>query len=383
MKDRGSAWLWPLLCGLLFCGGCGEEAEAPAQPSYPITDVKVEKYISYKLAHPTLPHLTGDLWPCAWGDDDRLYTSNGDGLGFGRVPADIVFNVVEGLPPKMKGSSPDWATGELIAGVWGPRAEEVNRKPTGLVCLDGDLYLFFQNLKNGLSKNEFGDAPHASISVSRDHGETWKYDKTRPMFTGHVFTTGFFLDYGKCQADAVDGYTYVYGLDYNWRYSEGFSQTRLHLARVPNKQILDITKWEFFTGLSAGKPGWSASIGAKKPVLEDATLYTKKKSGIAQGSVVYIPRLRRYLYSTRARYEWIFYEAPQPWGPWRKVGLTKWTGKWTEKFHAGYNAVMSTRLLDADGRGGWIISSLSSSTFGGKYYNMGFRRFWLTVEEPK
>ncbi|MEM2914331.1 MAG: DUF4185 domain-containing protein, partial [Candidatus Bathyarchaeia archaeon] len=179
---------------------------------------------------------------------------------------------------------------------------------------------------------------------------------------------------------AIDDYVYVYGLDYNWRYSEGFSQTKMYLARVPKDKILDISAWEFFTGLLGNAPTWSKDIEDKIPVLEDETLYTDKKSGIAQGSVVYIPQLNRYLYSTRAYYEWIFYEARYPWGPWTKVSVIKWTGGWTEDFHAGYNVVIPSKFLDSDGLGGWIVSSLSSSLFDGMYYNMGFRRFWLEVE---
>ena len=347
---------------------------------YRITDVEVEDYITYRLMNRWFPGWTGDLWPCAWGEDDRLYTVNGDGFGFGPLFSDIVFNIVDGYPPDLEGSRPPHAYGRHIAGLWGPNKWEVNRKPTGLVCVDGIIYLFYQNLKNGWSDNPFGDAPHASISVTRDHGLTWEYEAAEPMFTDHIFTTGFFLDYGKCQENAMDNYVYVYGLDYNWRFSEGFSQTKMYLARVDHEYITDRSQWEFVIGFIGDQPLWSEDIDLKYPVLEDDTLYHDEKSGIAQGSVIYIPQLNRYLYSTRAVYEWIFYEAAEPWGPWTKVSVIEWTGGWTEDFHAGYNAVIPTKFLAADGRSGWIVSSLSTSYFDSMYYNMGFRQFWLTVE---
>ena len=347
-----------------------------------ILGVEVEDHITYRLANDEYPQMTGDLWPCAWGEDDRLYTSNGDGMGFGSFAGDIVFSVVDGYPPQLVGTTPPDAYEANIAGIWGPEKWKVSRKPTGMICFNGDIYLFFQNLKNYFSDNEFGDAPHASISVTRDGGLTWHYDDSKPMFTDHVFTTGFFLDYGKCQEHAKDRFVYVYGLDYNWRFSDGFSQTKMYLGRVPAGSILDRDSWEFFVGLDDGTPLWSSDIDLKDPVLEDDTLYCEWQSGIAQGSVVYIPQLNRYLYSTRAVCVWIFYEAEKPWGPWTKVSVVEWpVNRWTEDFHAGYNAVIPTKFLDADGLGGWIVTSLSSSWFDGMYYNMGFRRFSLEVEE--
>jgi len=362
-------------------GGYDVNGASSPYTSYRIVDVQVEDHNTYRLANSLFPNQTGDLWPCAWGEDDRLYVANGDGFGFGIIWSDIVFSVVDGCPPNMVGFTPPRAFGPFIAGVWGPEALKVSRKPTGMTCVDGDIYLFFQNLKNFLSNNEFGDAPNASISVSRDGGYTWEYDRSRPMFTDHIFTTGFFLDYGKCQQHAQDEYIYVYGLDYNWRFSPGFSQTKLYLARTPRQKILDRDAWEFFAGFYNGVPAWSPNIDDKVPVLDDETLYHGDKSGIAQGSVIYIPQLNRYLYSTRAEYEWIFYEAEKPWGSWTKVAVVEWLGGWTEDFHAGYNVVIPTKFLDADGRGGWIISSLSTSTFDGMFYNMGLRKFWLEVEE--
>ena len=358
--------------------------DVTAGPTYSILDVQVEDHTTYRLMNRWLPQFTGDLWPCAWGEDDRLYTANGDGFGFGRVFGEIVFNVVDGYPPDLTGSTPKHAWGPYLAHKWGPEQWLVSRKPTGLLCLDGDLYLFYQNLKNQLSTNPFGDAPHASISVSRDSGDTWEYDPSEPMFTDHVFTTGFFLDYGKCQEHMPDNWVYVYGLDYNWRYSPDFDQTKLYLARVPRDRLMDREAWQFFAGLNKGEPTWSADIEDKLPVLEDDTLYRNDKSGIAQGSVIYLPQHNRYLYSTRAAYEWIYYDAAKPWGPWNKVAVAEWTGGWTPEYHAGYPAVMTTKFIDEDGLGGWMISSLSSSYFEGMWYNMCFRRFELEVsEEPE
>jgi len=351
----------------------------PPPPSYRITHVEVEDHITYKLEHHLWPHWTGDLWPCAWGDDDRLYTACGDGVGFGMDAADIVFNVVEGMPPNLTGSTPEDAFAANIAGLW---AEDLtlNRKPTGLTCVDGDIYLFSQNLRNGLGDDPFGDAPHASVSVTSDYGLTWEFDADEPMFTDHVFTTGFFLDFGKCQEHRIDDYEYVFGLDYNWRFSDDFLQDTMYLARVHKDQIMDRGQWEFFTGMTDDGPEWTSDIEQRSQVLVDKDIFCKDQSAIAQGHVIFIPQLNRYLYSSRAVCVWIFYEAPEPWGPWTRVSVQQWTGKWSEEYHAGYNVVIPSKFMDEDGRGGWTVTSLSSGYFDGAYYNMGFRRFELETE---
>src|SRR5437867_1879503 len=70
---------------------------------------------------------------------------------------------------------------------------------------DGDLWL------------DFNDVPAATIVKSTDHGRTWTWDKSAPMFGDHVFTTIWFADYGKGNSRSPDGYVYAYGLDGNWR----------------------------------------------------------------------------------------------------------------------------------------------------------------------
>ena len=272
------------------------------------------------------------------------------------------------------------AFGPFVAGQWGPEEWLTGRKPTGLICIDGDIYMFFQNLKNGFSNNPFGDAPHGSISMTRDRGLHWEWDRSQPMFTDYVFTTGWFLDYGRGQQYAMDDYVYVYGLDYNWRWADNFAQTKVYLARVDKEEIMNREAWEFYAGMFGGEPGWSREIGHRAPVIVDETEYMEEYSGICQGSVVYIPQLNRYLYSTRSCNEWIFWEAPRPWGPWTRVSVIEWKRGWTPDFHPGYPAVIPSKFLDEDGLGGWIISSLSSSTWDGMFYNMAMRRFWLKAE---
>jgi hypothetical protein len=138
-----------------------------------------EAYSTYRMAG------NGDLWPSCWADDGNLYASNGDGTGFGQINADMVVNRISGMPPNLSGTTlatnvgTDWS---------GPG---YNRKPTGMLCVNNTLYLAFQNLQ----MNTFNSAPAASIAKSTDHGATWTWDTSAPMFANGAFTAIFFLDF--------------------------------------------------------------------------------------------------------------------------------------------------------------------------------------------
>jgi hypothetical protein len=298
----GAAAAAPLLAG---AGPAG--ADPRVRPALtPVTGVLVPEStffstvsVSYQADVST--SSDGDLWPNAWADDGNLYAANGDGRGFSSSGAsvDVVANRIAGLPPSgVTGAR--LADSAAIGPIWSDPAQ-YNRKPTGMIAVDGDgdghdeLYLAVQDLKSGT--NAFDDAPAASISRSTDHGVTWTHTST-PMFSQHVFTTIWFLDFGQSSgrrsvlgaADA--GYAYAYGLDGNWRAS--YSDTvpdpvDLYLARVPLDAIQDRTQWTFFAGFGAGgAPTWTADIDGRQAVLhDDRTLYGN--TIVSQGG----PRCRR------------------------------------------------------------------------------------------
>ena len=348
--------------------------------SIPIINVQAEDAVSYLGPDAPIDRVCGDLWPAAWTDEGHLIAANGDGFAFGLVWNDMVVSRIEGLPENLVGRSIPGAWGRNLGELWHDRWWEVSRKPTGMICVDGVLYLFYQNLKNLFSDNNFGDAPAASISWSADNGRTWQWDPSGPMFANHIFTTGMFLDLGRCNRPALDDYVYVYGLDYNWRYSEGYRSTKLYLARVPADQIPDRAAWTFFTGMAKGEPTWSVDIADKTPVLHDETEYAGRTC-ISQGSIVYIRALNRYLYSTWSDSAWVWYEAPAPWGPWTKAGVKLWHEEpFSDDWFGGYATVTPSKFFAEDGRNGWIVSAI----FGilqDRYYRYGMRR--ITLETAK
>jgi hypothetical protein len=289
-----------------------------------------------------------------------------------------------------------------------------------MLSIDGDgdgvdeLYLAVQDLNARPCPACFNDAPNASISKSVDRGRSW-VTTDAPMFTGHRFTTVFFLDYGRSgEHVGVLGpegarYAYAYGIDHNWRSPTDPSRPRptdLFLARVPRDRIQDRTAWEFFAGLSAaGAPKWNRDIEARRAVLHDErTVYPAVLCGgrpvgdvatdvgvISQGGVVYDAPLERYLYTSWTWYTFEFYEAPQPWGPWRlflrkDFGAAPWYGESDDPAcqgpnEGGYPTTIPSKFISADGRTMWVQSNTWERwnyACGEPNYRFSLRR--LTVE---
>jgi len=324
----------------------------------------------------------GDLWPsCASGD--LLYTAWGDGFGFstnrsGKRP-DIGVASLAGTPWEVASLhgvnlAQDTAKTQSVFRVW--TGGTYYQKPTGMLCRDGKLYLAVQDL----DYETYDDVPAATIAVSADHGLTWR-EPSSPMFSGAVFTTIMFLDPGVDAEGAADSYVYAYGLDHNWRASNHVLDPQgLYLARITaDRDVQDRASWEFYAGLDpAGNPTWSGRIGDKRAVLIDCTRRhvgegSKGYAVISQGGVVYDAPLRRYIYSSWTEYTFELYEAPAPWGPWRRF-LSKDFGlpPWTAQKHGGYGTTIPSRYISKDGRTMWLQSNTWSS--GVDHNNFALRR---------
>ncbi|WP_147404173.1 DUF4185 domain-containing protein [Nocardia panacis] len=334
----------------------------------------------------------GDLWPTCWADDDNLYTANGDGRGFGDGNSDdIVVNRITG-DPKSGITGVRLTAADQVGAIWGDPGK-YNRKPTGIVCVNGRLYLAIQDLRSGNADTAFNDAPNAAVSWSDDHGSTW-HTTQQPMFTGGVFTTVFFLDFGRDSGDAATAlgpdaarYVYAYGLDENWRGSLTATvadPVDLFLARAPSDAVEHRDKWEFYTGVSGEAPQWTRIIEERRPVLRDTrrqypTLRNSDQhphnlSVLSQGGVVYNKPLKRYLYTSWTEYTFEFYEAPAPWGPWR-LFLTKdfggypWFGRGPGlpgPKNGGYGTTIPSKFISADGRSMWVQSNWWVGNSGGR-----------------
>ena len=331
----------------------------------------------------------GDLWPSCWSNDDNVYTAYGDGEGFGTGWFDVGVAKISGMPGNLSGTQ--LARGDEVGRVWGSTADYY-RKPTGMACVDGALYLAVQDLRKGT----LNTAPTATIVKSTDKGRTWTSDKVTPMFADHKFTTVMFLDYGKDNVNSPDGYVYAYGLDENWRdsFDPGPDPYDVYLARVPKASIQDRATWQFYAGAdAAGAPRWAADINQRVAALhDDRRIYQnvgtanrpRDLSMISQGGIVYDKPLNRYIYTSWTEYTYEFYESPTPWGPWQHFTAKDFGGyPWTRTKHGGYATTIPSKYISADGKSMWLQSNVCPCGAGfppGDYwaYTFSLRRMSLT-----
>lgn len=358
---------------LLLISGWGVRAQTPAQSTF-FANAAEEAYSTYQVPG------NGDLWPTCWADDDNVYTANGDGTAFygARATRSMAVSQLAGMPPNLVGTS----LAKNLGTNW--NGSGFNVKPTGMLCRNGSVYLAFQNL----DAVNFNSAPAASIARSDDHGASWTWDTKTPMFGGTtkspqapLFTTIFFLDFGKNSVNALDGYVYAYGLDNNWR-----SQSALYLARVPPNSVQTRSTWQFYSGSDAsGVPQWTSNISQKAAVLTDTRMLYPVMFGthcpaqdavVAQGGVVYDAPLQRYLFTAWSCSTHEIYEAPDPWGPWKHV-LSNDFGPLRGTLNRGqYGTSIPSKYISADGKTLLFQSNVCCS---GDSYTFSLRKLYLRL----
>lgn len=273
-----------------------------------------------------------DNWPLTWADDDALYAAYGDGRGFEPfVPQKLSLGLarITGRPPRLSGENLRAPTLEALGD------GRQGRKASGLLCVEGVLYLWARNVGN------------AQLAWSGNHGQTWTWADWK--FT-NSFGCPTFLNFGKNYAGARDEFVYVYSPDADSAYDRA---DRMVLARVPKARIGERAAYEFLVRLGAdGRPIWSADIRERGAVFSNpGNCY---RSGIS-----YCAGLKRYLWCHIGRGDdprfaggLAIYDAPEPWGP------------WTTAFYAdawdigpGETAGLPTKWMSADGRAMYLVFS--------------------------
>ncbi|HVX46404.1 MAG TPA: hypothetical protein VHC49_21100 [Mycobacteriales bacterium] len=302
----------------------------------------------------------GDLWPSCWAADGSVHAAWGDGHGFDpNSPfVDVGTARIDGDAASLTGVNT--ATADGVSQVWNPPNH--TRKPTGMVCVGNTLYLAVQDLSTN-----FSEVPAATIVKSTDGGKTWTWNKQKPMFDNHVFTTIWFADFGRGGEWNTSRYVYAYGLDGNWRdspppFNDVPDPQDMFLARVPKDKIQDRNSWQFFSGYAKnGTPKWNSNISAKQAVLHDARrdypqTFSDNSDGIGssvlgQGGVTYDKPLNRYIYAGWSEWVMHFYESPTPWGPWTLMGDKDFTSADNRTVqYSGYGTSFPSKFLSADGK---------------------------------
>ena len=144
---------------------------------------------------------SGDNWPITWVDDDLCITAWGDGPGFdGPTSRDaglsLGFARISGNPPQVRGedfaTSVDTPEGGGSSGI----------KASGLLMVDGVLYMFARNYKPPGSN----DFTNAILASSRDRGKSWQW---ADWHFADTFGCPEFVQFGPSYAGARDDYVYI------------------------------------------------------------------------------------------------------------------------------------------------------------------------------
>jgi len=332
---------------------------------------KVELGDTYKIWFAGAgPAKRGDTFPITWADDGHLYTSSGD-PHWGRKATGLDVERLSGMAPGYYISKVNEMENFVGNGGDGP-------KPTGMICVDGVLYLAVQNLlgkKPPLygSKSQHGN--DAAIIASHDHGLTWYPDKEfikAPMFPGPLFGGPAFVNFGRNNEDARDNFVYAVSTD---QWDNG---SHLRLGRVPKGKILEAAAWEWVSSLSqAREPLWTNQLKRSVPVLS-------RDRQISLPEMVYLRSIQRYLlltwrlkqdFSPEHGSELFVYEAKEPWGPFLLVHHEE---QWEDVQTTPYCPRLPLKWLDQSGPeiSGWLQFS-GSWRQDSLHYRSHVRRFKL------
>jgi len=277
-----------------------------------------------------------DNWPLTWADDDALYTAYGDGNGFEPfTPEKLSLGLarVTGGPGDLHGTNLRAPSAEAR----GDGAK--GRKASGILCVDGALYLLVRNAGN------------AQLGWSADHGATWTWADWR-------WTTSFgcptFVQFGANYAGARDGFVYLVSPDSDSAYTPA---DRMVLARVPKDRLRERDAYEFLRGLTPdGQPEWTPRIEARGAAFtHPGRCY---RSGItynaARQRYLWVQILPASQHPQGPRFQGGFgvYDAPEPWGPWTTVFFTE---DWD--VGPGETASFPTKWQSADGRALHLVFS--------------------------
>ena len=272
------------------------KGDLPYPPSEAITNLTI---------HPERISLgNGDNWPITWADDGDQYTvyCDGEGFGGGSGKGSMSLARIVGDPAEFNGENLASPTGHKTSG--GPEG----RKASGLVMVDGVLYMWVRNL------NE--DGTGSSLAWSDDHAATWTWADWSFPEIGYPT----WLNAGKNYAAARDEFAYVYSPNTPSAYK---TSNHMIVARVPTSEIRNEKAYRFFSGLDDdGDPRWTANFEQRKPVFTDP-------GHCYRPEVVFNPGISKYLLLTATsgaprwagtdeKYLGIF-EASTPWGPWHTV----------------------------------------------------------------
>lgn len=363
--------------------------------------------------------IYGDTYPMAWAADGEIYMSSGDpnwayfngiprSVGWQEcIPIPELYPNVGGLDiEKIKGMGSHFDIEQVntMPGFMGPGG--LGAKPSGMISVNGSLYLAAQNLLGNKTPPHREKSQHGSDSTilrSDDYGRTWvpdiqpllsemesryydresfqwkippqerqTWDEWKPMFPGPLFGGPSFVQFGQNNSQSVDEYVYAISGD---QWDNG---SEMRLGRVHQDHILEVKFWEWANVKQNGSVEWVNSLANSLPVLTiDGHL------GLSE--MVYLPSIKRYLlltwglhkdFNTEEGSELTILEAEQPWGP---FSLVYYEELWDNKEICPYCPRIQLKWFDEKNMSGKMLYSGSWSA-PDPWYKAHVRPFELIIK---
>lgn len=303
--------------------------------STPLKSVKYGSAFKYNSNYPS-QYVAGDTWYSTWADDNKIYITANDFLGWNGVTptSNMLISTVSTLDSSVVGTTVNnmniFGTEDTTGG-----SDSATWKSTGLISVNGVLYWFVSRQHYGNSGNAFiQSALSSQLIKSTDHGVTWTplppagvSPYVSMMFTSTNFAAPGFVQYGQDYqnnfADNSNTYIYATSTDGVWNNGSNLYLGRVSVANIGNQLASD---WTFYTGGDGMVNGnWSSTLASAVPIVT-------KTSQVGITSVQYLPIHGRYI-----MFEWYYpnpsitnntfwntYEAAHPWGPWTLIQSDQW-----------------------------------------------------------
>lgn len=394
------------LCGLIIVANCDRTYEIP-------TGIEFDSFVFRSGDN-------GDNWCLTWADDGDLYTSQCDGRGWryengnqrdfmnnqvwkikgGPDPDSFMPFLVEGAPDYSRTAQQE-IYGQIQPGdsaIEFPQADRLdvwNWYSYGIVSIEGNIYQFISHCgeRSGFgwfdgsqliwrpsSKKEWirwngTDANDREKWLINEGGNQLFFYQEQELAFSFITVAQFGQDYELNR----DGYVYLYS-------PTGKEKSNLlNMARVKKEDILDRSKWEFFTGITEnGQAGWSPEIddrGVVHRFPEGWGFYSWSPSVVwNEGLQLFIMAvagtqkpgtggvLEKYMHYESGGL--MFLWAENPWGTWKQF---YWEENWVadDPENRLYLPQLSPKWISKDGRSMYMVFSDAGRSYSLRYlWNM-------------
>lgn len=278
-----------------------------------------------------------DNFQVTWADDNHQYAAWGDGGGFGGTNSEG--RVKLGVA-RIEGDKDNYLGINIWGGYKAENPVQFEGKSWGIICVDSILYMW-------VTTETHPHTGEVTLAYSTDHGAHWIKSEVE-FYNNENMTIPTFLQFGKNNEGAKDEFVYSYFI-HSLLSTEDFGIStpgRIYLGRVLKTDILDKSKYEYFSGVNGNSATWTTSLDEKQPVFKDDS------DGVGWNlSVSYNTALKKYFLmtehtKTHSGFHGMF-DAPTPWGPWTTVEFVN--GNWLG-YGSTFFRCFSNKWLSEDGK---------------------------------